>query len=256
MKVSVLGCGGSGGVPLIGGIWGDCSPDEPKNKRMRASIMVQTDTTTVVVDTTPDFRQQMLQHEVKSLDAVLYTHAHADHLHGIDDLRSWNFIMDRRIPVYAEQKCLDQIVDRFGYVFRRVDANESLYEPIAEAVPVNGAFRVGDLEVVPFEQDHGFTGTTLGYRFGSLAYSTDVVGLSDAAFEALEDLDLWIVDSLRDEPHPTHSHFAQTMQWIERVRPRHVWLTHMNHSVDYNALKSKCPPGVEPAYDGLAMELA
>jgi len=255
VRVTILGCGGSGGVPLIGGSWGDCDPANPRNRRLRASILVQQGDTTVVVDTTPDFRQQLLNAEVGRLDAVLYTHGHADHLHGIDDLRQVKYLTGEMVPIHADAGTLAEIRRRFAYVVEE-KANESgFYTPLAQPRIIDGRFTVGDLDVVPFEQDHGFSATTLGFRFGPVAYSTDLVGLPEAAFETLAGVELWIVDCLREKPHPTHAHLQRTLDWIERVRPRRALLTHMNATLDYDRLLAKCPPGVAPAYDGLVVEV-
>ncbi len=253
MRVTVLGCGGSGGVPLVGGAWGACDPAEPKNRRRRASILVEQGDTVLVVDTSPDFRQQMLDAEVRRLDAVLYTHAHADHVHGLDDLRSLNRVMRAPIPVHGDARTLKELGRRFDYAFRALEPDSTnYYKPTLEPSVIDGPFRVGTIDVVPFEQDHGFS-RTLGFRFGPVAYSTDVVRLDDTAFEILAGVDVWIVDCLRKEPHPTHSHLAQTLEWIARVRPRRAILTHMSEQVDYRDLCSRLPAGVEPGYDGLVI---
>ncbi len=255
MRVTILGCGGSGGVPAIGGDWGDCDPANPRNRRLRASILVQQGDTTVVVDTTPDFRQQLLNAEVTRLDAVLYTHAHADHLHGIDDLRQLKYLMGGMIPIHADAGTLAEIRHRFAYVIEETDTESGLYKPLAQPHVIDGRFSIGDLEVVPFRQDHGFSTVTLGFRFGPVAYSTDLVTLPEAAFEILDGVELWIVDCLREKPHPTHTHLQRTLGWIERVRPRQALLTHMNATLDYDQLLAKCPPGVAPAYDGQVIEV-
>ncbi|MGE0719267.1 MAG: MBL fold metallo-hydrolase [Alphaproteobacteria bacterium] len=253
MRVTMLGCGGSGGVPLVGGVWGNCDPAEPRNRRRRASILVEQGGTTLVVDTGPDFREQMLSADVRSLDAVLFTHAHADHSHGIDDLRAVNRMMGRPIAVHGDAATLRQLRERFAYAFRPIEAGSHFYKPTLEAHEIGGPFRVGDIDVVPFEQDHGYS-RTLGFRFGRIGYSTDVVRLDEAAFAALAGIDVWIVDCLREEPHPTHSHLARTLEWIERVRPRRAILTHMTELLDYASLRARLPEGVEPGYDGLVVQ--
>jgi phosphoribosyl 1,2-cyclic phosphate phosphodiesterase len=255
MRVTILGCGGSGGVPLIGGNWGDCDPANPRNRRLRASILVRQGDTTVVVDTTPDLRQQLLNAEVTRLDAVLYTHGHADHLHGIDDLRQLKYLMGGMIPIHADAGTLTEIRQRFAYVIEENAGESGLYKPLAQPHVIDGRFSIGALEVVPFRQDHGFSAVTLGFRFGPVAYSTDLVALPEAAFETLDGVELWIVDCLREKPHPTHTHLQRTLGWIERVRPRQALLTHMNATLDYDRLLAKCPPGVAPAYDGLVIEV-
>lgn len=253
MKVTVLGCGGSGGVPLIGGNWGSCDPANPKNRRRRSSILVEEAGTTLLVDTSPDCREQLLDAGVRHLDAVLYTHAHADHLHGIDDLRAMNRLMQRRLPAYASPETLRRIGQRFDYVFAPLEPGSGFYKPALEPRPIDGPFRAGSIDVRSFEQDHGFS-TTLGFRFGPVAYSTDVVELSEAAFETIAGVEVWIVDCLRKEPHPTHSHLEKTLAWIERVKPRRAIFTHMDIWLDYDELRRELPPHVEPGYDGLAIE--
>lgn len=259
MKVTVLGCGGSGGVPLVGrepgGYWGACDPTNPRNRRRRVSILVEQGDTTLLVDTSPDLRLQLLDRAVARLDAVLYTHAHGDHSHGIDDLRFMVYARGGAIPAYMDTATRDGLTTRFAYAFASSADPGSLYRPLLEDRVIEGPFTVGDIAVEPFVQEHGGE-TTLGYRFGPVAYSTDVVALDEAAFEALAGVKVWIVDALRDEPHPTHSHVAQTLDWIARVQPERAILTHLNHTLDYAELAARCPPGVEPGYDGLVVEVA
>lgn len=257
MKVTVLGCGGSGGVPLIDGNWGRCNPNNPKNWRRRVSVLVEDGDNVILIDTSPDLRLQLLEAGVTRLDAVLYTHDHADHCHGIDELRAFGH--DRKgvpIPAYGTAETLDLLRQRFRYIFEQSqDGSSALYRPLLEPRPIDGAFSIGDLKVVSFVQDHGYGTTTTGYRIGAMAYSTDVVGLDHAAFAALADLELWIVDCLRYEPHPTHAHFDLTLSWIDRAKPKRAVLTHLNHMLDYDELASRCPPGVEPGFDGMVIRL-
>ncbi len=255
MRVTILGCGGSGGVPLIGGYWGACNPDNPRNRRLRVSILVEEGGTTILVDTSPDLRQQLLRAGVSRLDAVLYTHTHADHLHGIDDLRPVNRSMNAPIDIYGSPETIADIRARFGYVFEPIRPGHGYYKPLLVPHEATGPFTVGDIEVVPFEQDHGFSMTT-GYRFGRVAYSTDVLELPEAAFRVLEGLDLWIVDCLRLRPHETHAHLDKALGWIARLRPRRAVLTHMNQTVDYDDLAARLPEGVVPAHDGLVLDIA
>ena len=255
MKVTMLGCGGSGGVPLVGGVWGRCDPAEPRNRRRRVSILVEEGDTALIVDTSPDFRQQMLDADCRRLDGVLFTHAHADHVHGLDDLRSLNRVMKAPIPVFANTATLRELRRRFDYAFRALEPGAHYYKPTLDAAEIAGPFRVGRIDVLPFVQDHGYGHETLGFRFGRIAYSTDVVRLDEAAFAALAGVDTWIVDCLRDEPHPTHSHLDQTLGWIRRVAPRRAILTHMSEQLDYRDLLGRLPPGVEPGYDGLVVQI-
>jgi phosphoribosyl 1,2-cyclic phosphate phosphodiesterase len=253
MRVTILGCGGSFGVPLIGGVWGACDPANPKNRRRRVSILVEEGDTTLLVDTTPDMRDQLLDAGVKRIDAVLYTHAHADHSHGLNDLRAVAYHMGRPVDIYGSPETLADITTSFAYAFRTDE--HAVYKRIVMAHEIVGPLSLGGIDVVPFEQDHGFGVKTLGFRFGRVAYSTDVVELDEAAFRTLEGVELWIVDCLRYEPHPTHAHFERTMGWIDRVKPKRAVLTHMNQAMDYEEVRRRCPPGVEPGYDGLVIEV-
>lgn len=253
----MLGCGPSWGVPRIGGFWGECDPQNLRNRRRRVSILVEEGDATVLVDTSPDLREQLLDAGVRRLDAVLYTHAHADHAHGIDDLRSINRLTGQALPIYASAATIAEIRQRFGYVLAPLKAGLGgvFYKPLLEPREIDGPFEVAGLSIVPFQQDHGFSMVTLGFRFGRFAYSTDVIELDDAAFAALEGIDAWIVDCIRREPHVTHSHLEKTLGWIERVKPRRAVLTHMDESLDYDSLCRTLPAGIEPGYDGLVMEI-
>ena len=258
MKVTVLGSGGSGGVPLPGGqpggIWGAADPANPKNRRMRVSVLVETGGKVLLIDTSPDFREQALRFGITRLDAVLYTHGHADHTHGLDDLRALSYTQDGPIPAFMSEETRELLTLRFDYAFASSHPEERLYPAIMEDRTFSERFEAAGVPVAAFPQDHGNI-TSWGFRIGDFGYSTDLVGLDDAAFDALSGVKLWIVDCLREEPHPTHSHFAQTLEWVERVGPERAALTHLNHSVDYESLAAKCPAGVEPAYDGLTFEL-
>ncbi|MGH6977090.1 MAG: MBL fold metallo-hydrolase [Stellaceae bacterium] len=256
MKVTILGCGPSWGVPRIGGDWGACDPANPKNRRRRVSILVEDGGRTILVDTSPDLREQLLDAGAGRIDAVLFTHAHADHLHGIDDLRGVNRIVKAAIPTYAKPATLAEIERRFAYVFVPLKPGREgqYYKPVLERHPIDGPFIAAGMAVTPFVQDHGFS-QTLGFRFGRFAYSTDVIALDEAAFQALAGIDTWVVDCIRPEPHVTHSHIERTLAWIDRVRPRHAVLTHMDESLDYETLRRTLPAGVEPGYDGMIVEV-
>jgi phosphoribosyl 1,2-cyclic phosphate phosphodiesterase len=254
MKATLLGCGPSWGVPAIGPDWGRCDPADPRNARRRCSLLVESRGRALLIDTSPDLRQQLLDAGAARLDAVLLTHAHADHLHGVDDIRIINKLIGHPIPLYADADTLAEVERRFGYVLQPAVPDRPLYRPALTPHPIAGPFNAAGMTVVPFAQGHGYS-TTTGARIGPLAYSTDVVELDDNAFAALAGVELWIVDCLRREPHPTHSHLAKTLAWIERVRPRRAVLTHMDQSLDYRELSGELPEGVEPGYDGLAIEL-
>jgi phosphoribosyl 1,2-cyclic phosphate phosphodiesterase len=254
MKVTMLGCGSSTGVPAVGPDWGACDPTDPRNRRRRASILIECRSQTVLIDTSPDMREQLLDANIGRLDAVIMTHAHADHLHGIDDLRSVNRLVQHAIPLYANAATLREIEQRFAYALVPIEPGGFFFKPTVTPHTIDGPFTVAGLPVMPFEQHHGYS-KTLGFRIGALGYSTDVVDLDDAAFAALAGIELWIVDCLRYEPHPTHSHLAKTLSWIERVKPKRAVLTHMDRPLDYAELAAKLPPCVEPGIDGLVFEL-
>jgi phosphoribosyl 1,2-cyclic phosphate phosphodiesterase len=255
MRVTMLGCGPSWGVPRIGNEWGACDPANPKNRRTRCGILVEDGGNTVLVDTPPDLRRQLLDVDASKIDAVLFTHSHADHSHGIDDLRSLNRATGKPMPIYADAPTMAELKSRFRYIFAPVDPDvrTAFYKPAVEPHEIAGPFTTAGMAIVPFIQDHGFS-KTLGFRFGRFAYSTDVIGLDDAAFAVLEGTETWIVDCIRAHQHVTHSHLAQTLQWIERIRPRRAILTHMDESLDYEQLRRTLPEGVEPGYDGLVIE--
>ena len=254
MRVTMLGCGPSWGVPRIGDVWGECDPANPKNRRTRVSILVEEPDGALLVDTSPDLREQLLVNRVRRVDGVIFTHAHADHLHGIDDLRSVNRMMRKALPIYADERTLNEIRARFGYVLTPTRGEAGFYKPVLEPVTIAGPFVAAGIAVTPFEQDHGFM-HTLGLRFGRFAYSTDVINLDEAAFAALAGVEVWIVDCMRREPHVTHAHLEKTLGWIARLKPRRAILTHMDESLDYATLVRELPPSVEPGHDGLVLEI-
>lgn len=262
LKATILGSGSSGGVPRIGGAdgrgdWGACDPKEPRNRRRRCSLLVESGGTQVLVDTTPDMREQLIDARVGRLDAVLITHDHADQSHGIDDLRMVAQNMMKRVDVHAAEDTLRVLMDRFGYCFKGNDA----YPAVLQSHVIPRPFRTftivgqgGGIPVLAFDQDHG-TMISQGFRFGPIAYSSDVFDLDDAAFEALEGVECWIVDALRYRPHPTHAHVDKALGWIRRVKPKRAILTNLHVDLDYQTLRQSLPEGVEPAYDGLVIEL-
>ena len=254
MRVKILGCGASGGVPLVTGKWGVCDPQNPKNRRRRASIAIEEKGTTLLVDTSPDLREQCLAANIQQINAVVYTHDHADHTHGIDDLRPFLYAQKNPIPLYGNAETIHFLTTRFGYAFPSETMPPEVYRPFATPHIIKGPFEIGDIPIVPFIQGHGYS-TSMGYRFGKVAYSTDVVTLDEEAFQTLEGIETWIVDCIAMDPRSTHSHLAQTLAWIERVKPRRAYLTHMSPLLDYDTLASLLPKGVEPAYDGLVIEV-
>jgi phosphoribosyl 1,2-cyclic phosphate phosphodiesterase len=259
-RFTILGCGSSGGVPRLGGQWGDCDPLEPKNIRRRCSLLVERDgpggTTRVLIDTSPDMRAQLLDAGVGELDAVVYTHPHADHVHGIDDLRMIVFNMRKRLDVWADTPTAAALRQRFDYAFETPPG--SAYPPICDLRHIRGEIIVngpgGQIILTPFEVVHG-TIPALGFRVAGMAYLPDVSDIPTHSWDVLHGLDIWIVDALRRTPHPSHSHLSQTLDWIARVKPAQAILTNMHIDLDYRALCAELPSGVTPAFDGCSVTL-
>ncbi|MDR9486031.1 MAG: MBL fold metallo-hydrolase [Sediminimonas sp.] len=260
LRYTILGCGSSGGVPRLGGHWGDCDPNNPKNNRRRCSMLVErvTDqgTTRVLIDTSPDLRAQLLDAGVGELDAVVYTHSHADHVHGLDDLRMIVFNMRRRLPVWADGDTQNDLYSRFGYAF--VQPEDSPYPPILDMHTIKGEITIegagGPVHLIPFKANHGSI-DALGFRIGTLAYLPDAVGLPGASWKMLENLDYWVVDALRRTPHPTHAHLDMTLDWIARAAPRRAVLTNMHIDLDYQTVEDETPEHITPAHDGMVITL-
>ncbi len=258
LKFTILGCGSSGGVPRLGNRWGECDPENPKNFRRRCSLLIERcsedGVTRVLVDTSPDLRAQLLDARVGALDAVVYTHPHADHVHGIDDLRVIVFNMDRRLPVWADESTQRALLSRFGYAFSQPKG--SPYDPILEMNSITDVITIkgtgGHIDLTPFQVGHGAI-HALGFRIAGLAYLPDVAEMTDEAWMAVRDLDCWVIDALRRKPHPTHTHLDQTLEWIERAAPRRAVLTNMHIDMDYVAVETSTPPNVAPAFDGMTI---
>ena len=259
-RFTILGCGSSGGVPRVGNDWGSCDPANPKNRRRRCAALIERigsgGTTVVLIDTGPDLREQLLSVRLARLDAVLFTHDHADHTHGIDDLRNIAYRSKQRVPVYVDAETRVSLEGRFGYCFAgKAGPN---YPPILQAhdivapEPITIAGPGGELRILPVPQLHGDI-ASLGFRVGGLAYSPDISGLPDASVPMLEGLDLWIVDALRYIPHPSHLTVKQTLAWIERLKPKRAILTHLHVDLDYEKLRRELPAHIEPAYDGMVV---
>jgi len=262
LRFTILGCGSSGGVPRIGSGWGKCDPTNPKNRRRRCALLVErrgpNGTTCILVDTPPDLREQLLSVRAEALDAVLFTHDHADHTHGIDDLRMVAYAMRRRVPCYFDAATHASLIGRFAYCF--VQPAGSSYPPIlvpellTPGTPVRIDGAGGAIEVMPIRQFHGDI-ETLAFRFGRVAYSPDVSALPLDSIPLLEDLDLWIVDALRATAHPSHFSVKEALEHVARLRTKRAVLTHMTAELDYEALKRQLPAHVEPAYDNMVIEI-
>lgn len=258
LTFTILGCGSSGGVPRPALGWGACNPANPKNRRRRCSMLVERHhgdkVTRLLIDTSPDLREQLLDAEVERIDAVLYTHEHADHTHGIDDLRALYIHQRRRIDAYLDEPTSRVLFLRFGYCF--VTPPGSNYPPILNehrirpGEPVTIAGEGGSIEVLPFLQDHGDI-PSLGFRFGDVAYSADLVDLPAESFAAVANLDLWVIDALRYKPHPSHFSVDDALAWIARMRPRRAILTNLHSDLDFDELSARLPDGVQVAFDGL-----
>ena len=261
LTFTILGCASSGGVPRPGTGWGACDPNNPKNRRRRCSLLVERQgadgVTRVLVDTGPDLRDQLIDANVDWLDAVLYSHEHADHTHGIDDLRGLFLHARRRLDAYADDATSRMLMTRFAYCFARPAGSE--YPPILNMHELRAGVRLtiggkgGPIEALPFVQDHGDI-KSLGFRFGALAYSSDLHDMPAASVDVLAGLDLWIVDALRYHPHPAHFSVSDALSWIERIKPKRAVLTNMHTDLDYEVLRASLPPHVEPAYDGMRIE--
>ena len=261
---TIMGCGSSGGVPRIGGHWGVCDPDNPKNRRRRCSLLIEGFTsgaeqpTRIIIDTGCDLREQLLDANVDRVDAVLYTHEHADHTHGIDDLRVLALNQRKRIDVYFSQEAANRIVPSFAYCFTAPPG--SGYPPILNQNLLEAGDRLtvsgpgGDIEILPFLQDHGDI-SSLGFRVRNFAYSCDLSGIPTASVPAVSGLDVWILDALRPAPHPSHLSLSEALELIAERQPRHAVLTNLHIDLDYNQTDAMTPDHVRPAYDGLQIDV-
>lgn len=252
MKAIILGCGTSSGVPRIGNDWGACDPTDPRNRRRRASILIESETTRILVDTSPDLREQLLDAHVSSVDAVIWTHDHADHCHGIDDLRQLYHARGAPVDGYARAETLATLEDRFAYAFHGRDG----YPPVVRGHRLADALQIGDISIRCTDQPHGSI-TSVGLHFQhdgrSIGYSTDFNLFTPEMAELFEQVDVWIVDALRRRPHPTHPHLEQVLGWVRTCGPRKAVLTHMDQSMDYATLIAELPTNVVPGHDGLEL---
>ena len=255
----ILGCGSSGGVPRLGGVWGACDPKNPKNDRQRCSLLITRQTangkTSVLIDTTPDMRRQLLNAKVDNLDAVLYTHDHADHVHGLDDLRMLVLRNRKRLQVWADKQVQKSLNERFGYAF--IQPQGSPYPPILDMNDLIGDLSItgdgGTIDIVPFYVKHGGI-NALGFRINNFAYLPDVSEIPEKSWKLLDNLDCWVVDALRYTPHPSHSHLSQTLEWIDRANPKRAIITNMHIDLDYETVCKETPERVTAAYDGMQIQ--
>jgi len=256
LRVTILGCGGSAGVPVASGDWGACDPNDPRNRRRRPAILIEAKGARIVVDTGPDFREQWLAVGGGRLDAVIYTHAHADHIHGIDDLKTLCTARGGPLDIYGRADVLERIRHRFPYAFAGPDDGPPYFRPCLRPHPVGAAFEIAGVAFEAFEQHHG-GGRSPGLRAGAFAYSTDVSALDAAAFEALAGVETWIVGAGHaDLPSGNHAFLPTVLEWIARLAPQQAVLTHLNHHMDYRSLAAELPEGVRPGIDGMVLEIA
>lgn len=264
LRLVITGCGSSPGTPRIVGDWGNCDPSNPKNRRRRAAALVERisasgEVTRVAIDTGPDFREQMLDAGATHLDAVVYTHPHADHIHGIDDLRGYFLVQRHRIDIHADKPTLERLRDAFGYCFETPPG--SSYPPIvtphviAHDTPFTIDGAGGPITFLPLTLVHGDI-LSLGFRIGGLAYCSDVSDFPEETAAQLEGLEVLVVDALQYRPHPSHLSLAQALDWIERLQPQRAVLTHMHIPLDYDAVRAATPDNVEPAFDGMVIEIS
>ncbi|HPQ50737.1 MAG: MBL fold metallo-hydrolase [Alphaproteobacteria bacterium] len=256
--ITILGCGDSAGVPRIGGEWGACDPNEPKNARTRPSLLVQTETSTVVVDTGPDFREQLTREKILDLNGVLYTHGHSDHVNGMDELRSFHRRQKKHLPIFLDAPTKEELYARFDYIFEQ---KSSYYPAVAEPHVMEDSdfgfpHHLGDIEFTPFLQDHGDGARSLGYRFGQVGYSTDMVDLDKKAIETLKGIKIWIADCA-DYHRPNgffHANIDRLQKLNKQICAEYVVLVHMGISMDYEEVRNSCPDGYLPAFDGMKIK--
>ncbi len=256
-KVTILGCGHSAGTPMIGNYWGACDPEEPKNRRTRSSIIVQSENTNLLIDTGPDLREQINRTDINRIDAVLYTHAHSDHISGIDELRVFRMKDRRETNIYGNAETINELEERYSYLF--TTKHEGIYPKVLNSHIIKehefySPYKIEDIDVVPYEQEHG-TCKSMGYRFGDVAYSTDFLDLGQQALETLSGVKIWIADGCgyKMERNMVHATLDKLYQLNQVVQADKVYVSHLSQMMDYQTLKDELPDGFEPAYDGLVV---
>ena len=250
MKVRILGCGSSFGVPLIGNIFGNCNSKNKKNYRTRPSVLININNLDILIDTSPDLRSQLLDAKSSKIDAVLYTHQHADHIHGINDLRAVSLIMKKKIPAWGSKETIKYLNDNFSYIFKPSD----IYEPILELNLIKNKFLIDNIEINSFQHNHGSIDCTT-YRIHDFAYSTDIKKFYSGTLNELKGIKVWVIGCLRMDAHPSHASFKEIMDYIDFVKPERVYLTHLTGLMDYDKLNAISPKNTEPAFDGLEINI-
>ena len=250
MKVRILGCGSSFGVPLIGNKFGKCDPNNDKNFRTRPSILISHNDKNILIDSGPDLRNQLLKAKCNNIDAVLYTHQHADHIHGINDLRALSLSINKKIPAWGSQETINYLLSNFNYIFK----DSKNYESIMETNIIKDRFKIEDLNIQSFQHNHGKIDCTT-YILDNFAYTTDIKKFYDDSIDKLKGIKKWIVGCLRMDEHPSHASFEQIIDYVKYIKPEKTYLTHMTALLDYETLKKDCPINVEPAYDNLLFEV-
>lgn len=258
MKITVLGSGGSTGTPAVEFGWGACNPNNPKNKRLRPGIYIENEyDKSILVDTGPDLREQLLTNDIKRADAIIYTHAHADHTHGLDDVRSLNRLMDSSIPAYMSKDTYERLSGSFPWVFDKIEKNKNFYKPtlVPHIIHSGDNYDIADINCQFFEQSHGFS-SSYGILFNKqFAFTTDVVEITEKALNAYKGVQHWMVGMIGFKPHPTHAHFDIIRHWADYIQPKHIWITHIGLSLDHNELLEKLPDNMRPVYDGQIIQI-
>ncbi len=258
MKITILGSGGSTGTPSVEYGWGDCDPDNPKNRRLRPGIYVENDDgQSILIDTGPDLREQLLTHNIRRVDGILYTHAHADHTHGIDDVRSLNRLMQKAIPAYMSAETYSRLKESFPWIFEKISPTEGFYKPTLdkEIIKPVDYKKIAGMDISFFEQSHGYSKSTGIQIKKDFVLTTDVVDISDEAILSYKGVKHWVVGMIGFSSHPTHAHYDLILEWAERIEPQYIWLTHLGIGLDHQWLVNDLPDNIRPAYDGLVIEV-
>jgi len=250
MKIRVLGCGGSFGSPLAWGRNGNIDINNLNNFRTRSSILIEINNTNILIDTSPDLRQQLYSAKCTNIDAVLFTHIHSDHTSGLPDMRAISLINDKIIPAYMPKDMKDKILSHYKFIFK----GDKDYRPFMEVRDIQNKFFINNIEIQTFKHNHGSIDVQT-YRIGKFAYSTDLKNFYENDLDNLQDLDLWVVGLLRIDPHPSHAGFEQILDYIKYIKPKKTIFTHMTALLDEEKLISKCPKNVLPAFDGMEIEI-